>query len=71
MRKVKRLTHVLIAFAIVVASVTSNSKVSAATAEEEIYDIGYEAYLYLYPDEGKPTPHNRFRHACTPEENWN
>ncbi|MFV2070263.1 MAG: DUF1254 domain-containing protein, partial [Pirellulales bacterium] len=49
MEKVKRLAHVLIAFAIVVASVMSNAKVSAATAEEEMYEIGYEAYLYLYP----------------------
>jgi len=49
MPKISRFASVFMAFAIAMTMLAPNAKVSAATGEEEIHEIGLEAYIYLYP----------------------
>ena len=49
MPKISRFASVFMAFAVAMTILASNSRVSAGTAEEEIHEIGLEAYIYLYP----------------------
>ena len=47
---VKRLIYMLVAVAIAGAGMAISRSASAASAAaQEAYDIGFEAYIYLYP----------------------
>jgi hypothetical protein len=49
MGKIRHFASFFMALAVAMTMLASNSRVSAATVEEEIHEIGVEAYLYLYP----------------------
>ena len=45
----KHLILALFSLAIVLAGTTPHHQAAAAASDQETYDIGFEAYLYLYP----------------------
>ncbi len=45
----KRLILAFFSLAIVLAGTTPHRQAAAAAPDQATYDIGYEAYIYLYP----------------------